>query len=287
MQKDRSGKYLEAYPDVFADIVNVLLFEELVIKPEDLRNGPTESIYKAEQGEGLYEQRRDVAKYVVKNGTEYALIGVENQTNVDKDMVFRIMGYDYASYRSQIGMGKSRYPVVSIVLYFGEKPWKKPVSMQEVFTNTFDSQCEWPDYKIRLIDVGRMPKETRQKFTSDFRVVADFFADRKKQEYIPDKRKLEHPEAVLHLLTVFTGDKRYQEIEAEISECCKKGESFSMCEFAERMEQKGIRKGRKEGIEMIVKNMLQRGMSDKDICAIAECSQKLVDKLRKANNISC
>lgn len=70
-----------------------------------------------------------------------------------------------------------------------------------------------------------------------------------------------------------------------------------MCEFAERMERKGIEKGicqglsqglsqgRKEGMEEItwnmVKNMLQRGMPDEDICAIAECSPKYVERVRK------
>lgn len=296
-RKDRAEKYLEAYPDVFADIVNVLLFGKQVIVPENLLDGPTEAVYKAESGEELLEQRRDISKYVVRNGKRRLLLGLENQSKPDKDMVFRLMGYDYTSYRSQIQSGEKCYPVISVVLYFGEKLWRGPLSISERLRSTPEYENELIDYKIHLIDVPRLPKKIRNQFTSDFRVIADFFASRERADYIPDDRVLDHAEAVLHLLRVFTGDKRYEEIEAEIADGCRKGERFSMCEFAERMERKGIEKGicqglsqglsqgRKEGMEEItwnmVKNMLQRGMPDEDICAIAECSPKYVERVRK------
>lgn len=292
--KDRAGKYLEAYPDVFADIVNVLLFGEQAIAPENLLDGPTEAVYKAENGEELLEQRRDISKYVVKNGERRLLIGLENQSEPDKDIVFRLMGYDYTSYRSQIQSGKKRYPVISVVMYFGEKPWCGPFSIRERLRSASEYETELIDYRIHLIDVPGLPKEARNQFTSDFRVVADFFANRKRMDYVPDDRVLAHAEAVLHLLRVFTGDKRYEEIEKEIADGCRKGERFSMCEFAERMERKGIEKGicqglsqgRREGMEEktwnMVRNMLQREMPDEDICAIAECTPKYVERVRKS-----
>ena len=48
------------------------------------------------------EQRRDISKYVKSLGSMIALYGIENQSSLDADMVFRVMGYDYASYRSQM-----------------------------------------------------------------------------------------------------------------------------------------------------------------------------------------
>lgn len=65
-------------------------------------DGPTEAIYKAENGHKFREQRRDISKYVKSLGSMIALYGIENQSSLDADMVFRVMGYDYASYRSQI-----------------------------------------------------------------------------------------------------------------------------------------------------------------------------------------
>ncbi len=58
-QKDMTEKLLEDYNDVFADIYNVLVFEKDVIDENRLRDGTTESVYKAE--DGVYrEQRRQV-----------------------------------------------------------------------------------------------------------------------------------------------------------------------------------------------------------------------------------
>lgn len=60
-QKDMTEKLLEDYNDVFADIYNVLVFKKDVIDESRLRDGTTESVYKAE--DGVYrEQRRDVMK---------------------------------------------------------------------------------------------------------------------------------------------------------------------------------------------------------------------------------
>ena len=42
-EKDKTEKKLEDYNDVFAEILNVLLFERNLIKQEQLINAPTES----------------------------------------------------------------------------------------------------------------------------------------------------------------------------------------------------------------------------------------------------
>lgn len=48
-EKDITEKTLEGYNDVFADIVNVLLFEgRRVVQPEDLEDQTPRSLYKAD-----------------------------------------------------------------------------------------------------------------------------------------------------------------------------------------------------------------------------------------------
>ena len=48
-EKDTTEKILEAYNDVFSDIVNVLLFHgEEVLKPEELEDQAPRSYYKAD-----------------------------------------------------------------------------------------------------------------------------------------------------------------------------------------------------------------------------------------------
>ena len=90
-EKDLSKKYLESFPDVFVDIYNTLLFQENYIKEEELEKGPTESIYKSAK-ENIRNQFRDTTKYTRKGQYNLALLGIENQGEVDLDMPIRVMG---------------------------------------------------------------------------------------------------------------------------------------------------------------------------------------------------
>ena len=258
-KKDRAEKYLEDYPDVFADIVNNLLLKKKMIQEEQLIPGPTESLYKAADGNDLKEQRRDVCKFVRDADIIISMIGIENQSVPDKDMPFRIMGYDYGSYRGQITAGDERFPVLSSVLYFGQTPWTKPLSIRGIVNLPDGYEEVFTDYRINLIDVPRLPAELRARLTSDFRAVADFFAGKSNPDYKPSRQKLKHVEAVLQLLKVFTKDKRYEQIEGEIMESVENGEEVSMCEFAERMERQGIEKGLSEGLQKGLSEGIARG----------------------------
>ena len=67
-EKDLTEKILEDYNDIFADIVNVLVFKgKQRIKPEDLETGAVHSQYRSDTSGTLHEQERDVVKYW-KNG---------------------------------------------------------------------------------------------------------------------------------------------------------------------------------------------------------------------------
>ncbi len=121
-EKDIAEKTLEAYNDVFADIVNVLLFQGRDLVKEESPN----SSYKADGR--LHAQEQDVAKYWRKGLVRIALYGLENQTGIDDDMPLRLFSYDGAAYRAQLltdkemkektGAAAPRYPVVTLVLYF-------------------------------------------------------------------------------------------------------------------------------------------------------------------------
>ncbi len=121
-EKDMTEKTLESYNDVFADIVNVLLFKgKKLINEEDLVTESPHSIYKADGR--LHEQERDVAKYWLNGTIRIALMGFENQTESDADMSLRVLSYDGAAYRAQLLTDKNsedsnvRYPVVTYECY--------------------------------------------------------------------------------------------------------------------------------------------------------------------------
>ena len=148
-EKDIAQKVLEAYNDVFADIVNGLLFEgKDIILPDDLEDHGTHSHYKTDGR--LREQARDVAKKWKKGEIKLSLIGMENQTGIDTDMPFRVIGYDGAEYRSQLS-GKERYPVLTLVLYFGtERPWTRPRSLFEQMEIPEIFRPYLNDYKMHI-----------------------------------------------------------------------------------------------------------------------------------------
>lgn len=121
-EKDTIEKTLKSYNDVFVDIVNVLLFNgKQVISENGLIDDVTHSYYKANNKH--HSQERDVSKFWNNNNIRIALYGMENQTTIDKNMPLRVIGYAGVLYRSQIlrkNQNKAKYPVITLVLYFGK-----------------------------------------------------------------------------------------------------------------------------------------------------------------------
>ena len=245
--KDKSGKYLESYNDVFADIFNVLVFEKELIIPELLVSAGTETVYKAEDGD-LKNQIRDIHKYYNESDVQIASLGIENQSDEDEDMVIRVLGYDYASYREQIASRDSRrYPVITIVLNFSNRRWSKPKTLMGMFDISDELKEYVEDYRIKVYDIAYLSKEVRDKFKSDFKIVADFFAEKRMGTYNlrEHREKIKHVEAVLEMLKAYTKDERYGEIEETIIENNREG-SVTMCEILDEYINRGLREGREE-----------------------------------------
>ena len=246
-QKDLSEKILVAYNDVFADIVNVLLFNgEKQIQPEELEDRGTKAFYK-ENGV-LHEMERDVVKRWRKEEVRFACIGIENQTAVDPDMTLRVIGYDGAAYRAQLSdekQSRERYPVITIVLYFGhDKKWDKPLHLLEKLTVPDGLDPYVSDYKVNLFQVAWLSEEQVAMFQSDFKIVADYFVQkRKNNSYIPTKEEIKHVEAVLQLLSIMEHDDRFAE--TMYRENGRKVKN--MCDVLDAAEQRGEIRGEKRG----------------------------------------
>ena len=281
-EKDITEKILADYNDVFADIMNGLLFAgEQRILPEALENTSIHSQYKAED-EKVHELERDVAKYWKEKEVELAICGIENQSVVEKNMPFRVIGYDGTAYRSQLLEERKKIlPVVTIVLYFGtDRHWNSRKKIKELMEvpQCLDSYVN--DYQMHVFEVAWLTEEQISHFRSDFKVVANFFVQkRKNRDYIPDDpTEIRHVDEVLKLLQVMTGDKRYEEIFRK-----KKGVR-SMCDVAERLEKMGIEKGieigRSEGeIKgkiLVYKNLCKEGFDEKEARRLAELPENII-----------
>ena len=289
-QKDITEKVLEDYNDVFADIINGLLFGgEQEIKPEDLENTTVHAQYKAEDDK-VHELERDIAKYWKDEKVELAICGIENQSIVEKNMPFRIIGYDGSAYRNQLQQERRKMlPVVTIVLYFGtDRHWNSRKKIKELMEIPRCLDTYVNDYQMHIFEVAWLTEEQISHFRSDFKVVANFFVQkRKNRDYIPDDpTEIKYVDEVLKLLNVMTGDKRYEKIFQK-----KKGVR-SMCDVAERLEKmgivKGIEIGRLEGKEegkvegkaegilegkmQVYRNLLKKGFTEKEAREITEIS---------------
>ena len=252
-QKDIIEKTLEGYNDVFADIVNGLLFDgEPVIDEKALVDATPTSMYKLDGG--VHEEERDVAKYWVKQGEKVnvriSLLGMENQTKYDPDMPLRVMGYDGAAYRAELA-GKDRYPVVTLVLNFSSKRWGKAKSLYDCLHVPEELRPYVSNYRINVFDIAFLTDEQISRFHNDFKIVADYFAHhRTDPDYRPtDPVKFRHTDELLKLFSVLMDDPRF-----EMTLTSKKGgKPNNMCEALDRIEAKGEKKGEKKVTELIKK----------------------------------
>jgi len=279
-QKDISEKVLVDYNDVFADILNVCIYNgKEIVKPEELTNTAVHSQYKAEDGK-LHEHERDVTKFWKEKNTAIAIFGIENQIKVDKKMPFRIIGYDGAAYRGQLlDKAKKVVPVVSFVLYFGtEERWNKHLSIKECLDVPKGLDEYVNDYKIHVIEVAWLTEEQLAMFKSDFGIVANFFVQkRKNKHYRPDDpREIKHVDEVLKLLSVMTGDKEYESILYYNQES---GEVKNMCSVAQRLiregREEGIQQGIQQGIQVLVGVLRKVGIPEEEILELIMEEYKL------------
>lgn len=246
--KDITEKILADYNDVFADIINGVLFDgEQVVSENELKNAKDKSQYKFNNK--IHEQERDVFKSWISHRICFALYGLEHETRIEPYMPMRIIGYDGASYRGQLTKrekDKPNYPVVTIVLYFGLKHWNQPRSLYECMNIPEKLKPYVNDYKINLVEVAFLDDKL-DHFHSDFRIIAEYFVNKRKgTEYVPSAQEIKHVDEFLKLLQSLTGDKRYYEVLETLQETEKK-EGLKMCDILDRVENRGIAIGEKHG----------------------------------------
>lgn len=262
--KDITEKTLEAYNDVFADIVNVLLFQgRLVVDERELEDVMPRSHYKVD--EKLHEMERDVAKLWKHHRIRIAFLGIENQTKPDEYMPVRVIGYDGMAYRAQLldveenGKHRDIYPVVTLVLYFGARHWNKSLTLMETLEIPEELKAFVNDYKINMFEIAYLTEEQVNMFQSDFRYVADYFVQsRKNRHYIPTAGTIKHVHETLELLEVMTGDIRFEEACNSL-----KGDERTMSEaILDRMEELFRERGMKEGLQEGMQKGMQKGLQE-------------------------
>ncbi len=164
----------------FADLFNAVLFQgETVIKAEELEDGDTESSFVLEHKRYIeaLKSSRDHIKIQKKSsisGVHLVLLALESQEHIHYAMPMRIMGYDYSSYQKQYqelvnrhkrakdlegdeylsGIHKTDqlFPVITIVIYYGEKPWDAATTLHEMLQIPFKMKKYVNNYTMLLVE---------------------------------------------------------------------------------------------------------------------------------------
>ena len=275
MCMDLPAKKLEDYDDIFADIINVALFQgRQVIQPNELEVAQAISQYKADTSE-LHEEERDSAKYWKRGMLRISTLGIENQAKYYRFMPVRVIGYDGAAYREQLLVKKVKrvWPVVTVVLNFSNRRWRKNRSLLECLDIPEELRPFVNDYRIHVMDVAWLTKEQISRFRSDFKIVAEYFVCRRKNKafQFPDKIP-EHVDEIMKLLSVITRDRRFNEgWNAVVRNNKSRKEDGKMGEkWIDEIENRGQKRGEKIGEERGEARGEKRGLTKGMIIAYYE-----------------
>jgi hypothetical protein len=138
---------------------------------------------------------RDVVKHCIcatDDTADYMVLAVENQSYIDTLMPARVMIYDAMTFHAQMETLKATKwphltshefltgvpeniklkPVITVVCYFGTKPWNGPKSLHEILDIQNPSLKAFiPDYPIYIIDPHTLTKSQLECLDTSLREV--------------------------------------------------------------------------------------------------------------------
>lgn len=189
----------------FADAFNYFLYGgEQVITSDSLTEvNLTETVVGVKTNDALIAQKfRDVLKYtIIKQSSTayYVMLGIENQTKLDKTMVVHNMIYDTIQYHDQIATmaydmvydaiqhhkqikDEEEYlkPVITLVIYYDSNRWTGPRSLSDMMYPGFEENVDSQflnyirNYKLNIIEPCEANRKSLAKLTSDLKPVLSY-----------------------------------------------------------------------------------------------------------------
>ena len=156
---DSACKKILRNNECFADLCNVVYFQgKQVIKPENLfsQENDLSTLIGKELLSMETKRYRDIVRKANINGT-YMIIGVEHQSSVDKEMIYRILNYDALLYKNQVESKKEVQPVGTFVFYTGDKEWTYPDSLKGTLKNIPPEMEKYiNDWRFPVLDIKKI-----------------------------------------------------------------------------------------------------------------------------------
>lgn len=284
----------------FADFFNAVLFEgEQVIKPDELEDVDTEEstiLEHREYAESI-KASRDTIKIQKKSsayGVQFVMLGMEGQEHIHYAMPMRVMGYDYGTYKKQYDSNAKQYkladgleedeylsrmkrtdkfvPVITVVVYYGEKAWDGAVSLHGMLNIPEEMKRYVNDYKMLLIEARQNNLKLHNINNVDLFNLLKILLDKSKplnetrEKAIEYAKKHEVDKSVLMTVVGAANCK------IDYNSLDRKGDA-DMCTVFEETRLEGEAKG-------IIETGYEFGLSDKDV--LERLQNKLNVSLQKA-----
>lgn len=195
----------------FAEVFSKAVFNGTPIDPSKLRdlNAVESTMLRMTDGSTTtLKQTRDVIKSL-DTGAWLVILGIENQTHIDFLMPFRVYELNFINLARQVEDIRKKHlaerkeakeqgrqendrktvssdeylglfysddklnPVITLVIYYGEEEWKKPLKLSDLFVETpFNSFAD--DMPMYLLDVRHMSKEKLDSYSPDLNAFFGF-----------------------------------------------------------------------------------------------------------------
>lgn len=287
----------------FASLFNAVVFNgEEVIMPDNLEETDTDlsNIIELKTYRETLERSRDVIKKTAY-GVDFVIMGIENQQNIHYAMPLRVMLYDALGYLKEyqeISRSNKKtsdtmtaeeflsalrkqdrlHPIISIVIYYGEKPWDGPLSLKDMIIKMPDRIASaFSNYKMNLVQVR---ESSRYHFRNeDVQTVFEI------SEYIYNERfdelqkKYGNRDIAAELAAVIGIITESNHIVKQAAE--KEGGVINMCAALEKLEKRGIEQGISQRNAEIVLKMLKKNMDKGLIREITGVDEETLEKLYK------
>lgn len=252
----------------FADVFNYYVYDgKQVIRPDELEEmDPTEeAVIKKLETIVTKNRIRDILKGVTiktDGRITYAVLGIENQSDVHYGMPVRNSLYDALDYAAQVAdiakdnrrrkvtetsaeflsgfMKEDRIrPVITLVMNWSDKRWDGPLTLSEMMEDVDERLKPFiNDYRMNLIDPHSI--DDFEKFRTELGDVLEFIRRQNRNEDLREMIEKKGPEWSLdaqsvNVINMFTG--------VGFSTDVKEGERIVMCKAIDEMMQESEKKG--------------------------------------------
>lgn len=259
---DIATKQYMSHRDVIADVFNFYIYDgRQVIKPEKLQKIDTAEValpYGNDAEIAVQKLRDNIMLWTMAmdDKAAYAVLGIENQDKIHYAMAVKNMLYDALQYAKQVeeakrsyrnGLNKKRIklnseeflsglkkadrlmPVITLVVYFGDKDWDGAKSIHEMLSVDDDELLSYvPNYKINFIEPAKISDEDYDKFKTDVGSVLQFIKHQSDEDgsWIKGKTRFKHVEKeAVELINLITGSKITGEEKEEVVDMCRAWEN--------------------------------------------------------------